>query len=409
MYHPRPVPDPVTAPPSPAIPPPPPAPPRGFFARLRKSREDARRAAQVGGGRQRGPVGDLFRAVGRRLALGLANLILPRPRAPVPPPEEIRRLLVVRVDERVGNQLLTTPLLRALKLGLPGAELHLLAPRQGHLVASPHVDRFHLWQKRDAFRAPRRQLRQLRALRRERFDLVIEAGHWSAWSLTASLLARTLGGRRAIVGHDRGDAARFLSHPVPHDPATISEVPAKLELLTPLGLRARGLELETGLGRDVAAADAALAAAGLTGRPFALLNPGARLADRRWPPEAYAAVARGLAERGLAVLVVWGPGEEGLAGAIAAGSGARLAPPTDLDRLAALMRRARLVVSNNSGPMHLAVAVGAPTVGVFFRGDSARWGHLVPGFAAAEVRGDDEAPAVLAACDRVLSVGSGRA
>jgi ADP-heptose:LPS heptosyltransferase len=361
----------------------------------------------VGGGRQRGPVADLLRSAGRALALGLANLILPRPRAAAPAPDAIRRLLVIRVDERVGNQLLTTPLLRAAKLGLPHAELHLLAPKQGLLVASPHVDRFHLWQKRDAFRAPLRQLRQLRALRRERFDVVIEAGHWSAWSLTSSILARLLAGRRASIGHDRGDAARFLSHPVPHDPASVAEVPAKLELLAPLGLPARGLELETGLGRDLAAADAALAAAGISG-PFALLNPGARLADRRWPAESYAAVARGLAERGLAVLVVWGPGEEGLASAIVEGSGARLAPPTDLDRLAALMRRARLVVSNNSGPMHLAVAVGAPTVGVFFRGDSVRWGHGIPAFAAAEVRGDAEAPAVLAACDRVLSLDTRR-
>lgn len=407
MYHPRPVSDPVIAPSPSPVPPPPPAPPRGFFARLRKRREDARRQAQVGGGRQRGPVADLLRSAGRALALGLANLILPRPRAAAPAPDAIRRLLVIRVDERVGNQLLTTPLLRAAKLGLPHAELHLLAPKQGLLVASPHVDRFHLWQKRDAFRAPLRQLRQLRALRRERFDVVIEAGHWSAWSLTSSILARLLAGRRASIGHDRGDAARFLSHPVPHDPASVAEVPAKLELLAPLGLPARGLELETGLGRDLAAADAALAAAGISG-PFALLNPGARLADRRWPAESYAAVARGLAERGLAVLVVWGPGEEGLASAIVEGSGARLAPPTDLDRLAALMRRARLVVSNNSGPMHLAVAVGAPTVGVFFRGDSVRWGHGIPAFAAAEVRGDAEAPAVLAACDRVLSLDTRR-
>jgi ADP-heptose:LPS heptosyltransferase len=113
-------------------------------------------------------------------------------------------------------------------------------------------------------------------------------------------------------------------------------------------------------------------------------------------------VCAGLARRGLAPLVVWGPGEEPLAWAVAQGSGATLAPPTDLALLAALMRRARLVVSNNSGPMHLGVAVGARTVGVFFRGDSARWGHQLPAFEAAEVRGDQQAEVVLAAVDRVL-------
>ncbi len=321
----------------------------------------------------------------------------------MPPRDAIRKILVVRTDERVGNQLLTTPLLRALKAGLPGAELHLLAPRQAAAIAPPHVDRLWLWRKRDAFLAPLRLLAQLRALRGERFDVVVEASHWSAFSLTAVLLARLAGGR-ATVGHDRGESARFLSHPVRHDPATCSEIPAKLELLAPLGLAPRGLAPETGLGLDPLPARALLAAAGLGGRPLAVLNPGARLADRRWPPEPYAEVARGLAGRGLDVLVVWGPEEEPIAAEIARLSGTTLAPATDLALLAGLMRTARLVVTNNSGPMHLAAAVGAPTVGVFFSGDSARWAHRAPTFAAAEVRAPTDHALVLAACDRLLAL-----
>lgn len=353
-------------------------------------------------GTKRGPLATRLRDAGRMLVLGLASLLFPPPRATLPARDEIRRLLVIRTDERVGNQLLTTPLLRALKEGLPGAELHLLAPRQARAIAPPHVDRLWDWRKRDAFRAPLRFLALLRDLRRAKFDVVVEASHWSAFSLTAVLLARLVGGR-ATVGHDRGESARFLSHPVPHDPANGSEIPAKLELLRPLGLPARGLAPETGLGLDPAPARALLAAAGLAGRPLAVLNPGARLADRRWPPEPYAEVARGLAARGLAVLVVWGPGEEPIASEIARRSGTTLSPPTDLALLAGLLRAARLVVTNNSGPMHLAAAVRAPTVGVFFSGDSARWGHRVETFAAAEVRSPADAGKVLDACDRLLS------
>jgi len=303
----------------------------------------------------------------------------------------------------VGNQLLTTPLLRAIKLGLPAAELHLLAPRQATAIEPPHVDRLWAWQKRDAFQAPHRFVGLLRALRRERFDVVIEAGHWSAFPLTAVLLARLIRGQ-VTVGHDRGEAARFLSHAVPHDPANGNEIPAKLELLSALGLEPRGLEPETGLGLDPAPARALLTAVGIGDRPLAVLNPGARLADRRWPPEPYAAVARGLAARGLSVLVVWGPGEEPIAREIAGRSGATLAPATDLSLLAGLLRAARIVVTNNSGPMHLAAAVGAPTVGVFFSGDSARWGHRLPTFAAAEVRTPADHAIVLEACDRLLSL-----
>jgi ADP-heptose:LPS heptosyltransferase len=347
-------------------------------------------------------VRERLRGLGRAFVVRLATLLFPTPRAALPPLASIRRVLVIRADERVGNQLLTTPLLRALKLGLPAAEVHLLAAaRQAGVVATGHVDLVIPFEKRALFRRPWRFLALLRSLRRARYDVVIEAAHWSGYSLTASLLARVLSAGGAVVGHDRGESARFLSHPVRHDPSNGNEVRAKLELLRPFGLSPRGLEPETELGRDPAPARALLATLRLAG-PLAVLNPGARMADRRWPPEAHADVARGLLARGLSVLVVWGPGEEPLARAVAEGSGAALAPATDLPLLAGLLREAALCVSNNSGPMHLAVAVGTPTVGVFLSGDAARWGHELPSFTAAEPGPGDGAGAVLAACDRLL-------
>ena len=204
-----------------------------------------------------------------------------------------------------------------------------------------------------------------------------------------------------MTGHLRGESGRFLTHPVEHDPANQNEVLAKLELLEPFGLAAQGLSPETDLARDPAVASRVLAAAGVAA-PYALLNPGARLAERRWPPAAHGAVARGLAARGLSVLVVWGPGEERIARAVAEAGGAHLAPPTGLAELAALLRQARLCVSNNSGPMHLSVAVGTPTVGVFLHGDAARWGHLLPIFEAAEPAWDGDAESVLGKCDLLL-------
>src|SRR3970282_337944 len=94
-----------------------------------------------------------------------------------------------------------------------------------------------------------------------------------------------------------------------------------LELLRPLGVLPRGLEPETDLGLDPQFARAVRREGGAV-ESFAVLNPGARMADRRWSPAAHAQVARGLMARGLAVVVVWGPGEETIARAVAAGSGA---------------------------------------------------------------------------------------
>ncbi len=345
---------------------------------LDKARGLRRLAREVGGARGRSALSTRLRDAGRRLVIALATALFPTPRRTLPAVPDLRE-------------------------GLPHAELHLLAAaRQSGVVASRHVKRVIPFEKRLFFRRPWRLVALLRALRRERYDAVVEAGHWSGSSLTASLLARVVAGGGPVVGHLRGESARFLSHPVQHDPANENEVRAKLELLRPFGLLPRGLAPETELGSEPGLAEPILAAAGVTGA-FAVLNPGARMADRRWPAAAHAAVARGVAARGLEVLVVWGPGEETLARAVAEGSGARLAPPTDLRQLAAVLRRARLCVSNNSGPMHLAVAVGTPTVGVFLSGDARRWRHDLPSFEAAEPRGEEDAEAVLDACERVLA------
>ena len=102
-------------------------------------------------------------------------------------------------------------------------------------------------------------------------------------------------------------------------------------------------------------------------------------AGRAAPLAALAAAARALAEAGLAPVITWGPGEEELAKRCASAvPGAFLSPPTSIDQLAALMRRARLTVCNNTGPMHLSVAIGTPTLALFLRMEVERWGHPFP-------------------------------
>jgi heptosyltransferase-1 len=108
-------------------------------------------------------------------------------------------------------------------------------------------------------------------------------------------------------------------------------------------------------------------------RPIALITPGAGWGAKRWPPERYAAVAQQLAERGLCVLVNAGPGEEPLAEAIAAGSAA--VPVTvRLPQLIALTRRIALCIGGDTGPLHLACALGRPVVGIYGPTDPSRNG-----------------------------------
>jgi heptosyltransferase-1 len=116
-------------------------------------------------------------------------------------------------------------------------------------------------------------------------------------------------------------------------------------------------------------------------RRFALINPGAAWPNKRWPPDRYGEVAAFLSEvRRLPSIVLWGPGEEAMARAVADASGgsARVAPPTSLRDLLALSRAASLMVSGDTGPLHVAAAAGTPVVSIFGPTDPGRNGPWSP-------------------------------
>jgi heptosyltransferase I len=114
---------------------------------------------------------------------------------------------------------------------------------------------------------------------------------------------------------------------------------------------------------------------GFGGKPFVILNPGAGWGAKRWPTERYGEVARLFAEKGFSVVINSGPGEEMLAGEVkAAGGNVALTLSPALDELIALTRRASLVVAGDTGPLHLASALGKSVVGIFGPTDPARNG-----------------------------------
>jgi heptosyltransferase I len=108
---------------------------------------------------------------------------------------------------------------------------------------------------------------------------------------------------------------------------------------------------------------------------FAVLNPGAGWGAKRWPAERYGEVARGLAGRGMRTILNYGPGEEELVRtAEAASAGTARAMRCSITELIALTRRARLFVGGDTGPLHLAAALGIPVVGIYGPTDPARNG-----------------------------------
>jgi ADP-heptose:LPS heptosyltransferase len=104
------------------------------------------------------------------------------------------------------------------------------------------------------------------------------------------------------------------------------------------------------------------------GSGYMLINPGAAWPNKRWPPDRFGALAAAIAERrGLRSLVLWGPGEESIASAVVAASrgAAEAAPPTSITDILAMATTATAMVSGDTGPLHIAAAVGTPVVALF--------------------------------------------
>jgi ADP-heptose:LPS heptosyltransferase len=155
-----------------------------------------------------------------------------------------------------------------------------------------------------------------------------------------------------------------------------------LQLLLPLGIGSPAIRFRVPEHPgDRAAVEETVHQGGLEGG-FALINPGAGWPSKLWPADRYAAVASHLGRTwGLPSLVIWaGQKERALAEQIVAGSGghAQLAPPTTLAQLAALARRCRLFLGSDTGPLHLAAAVGTPCVGLYGPWPAKRHGPYGP-------------------------------
>jgi ADP-heptose:LPS heptosyltransferase len=276
---------------------------------------------------------------------------------PHPSTPEGLRVLLVRVDNRVGEALLTTPVIEL--LAAEGHEVHVLTHPKVRRVLEGHPRVKKLWDYRPGWQL-------LSALRAERFDVVINCGNWDLESVTSAVVARLAGGPSVVLGPANFPSGWLMDVPVAALKDTRSEAAQRAHLASPLVPSAEPVRLSF---RPTTAFEVARA-------PYAVVNPGGRLGFRRVVPERFADAAAALLERGVTPVVTWGPGEEALVDAVcAACPGAVRAPATSLDQLAALMRGAQLTVCNNTGPMHLAVAVGCPTLALFLHMEVERWGH----------------------------------
>jgi heptosyltransferase-2 len=277
--------------------------------------------------------------------------------------------ILVRGPNWTGDLVMATPGFRALRAGFPEASITLQVPAKlaPLLAGAPWFDALVPLNPRKTGR--RALVREGLALRsRARFDL----GLCLPDSIESALLMRVAGVRR-IVGYARGLRGPLLHQrvPVPRGAGHRGLIARELHVLglvEAVGCTARDTALQLFVSEaEQAEADAALGAAGARAdEPLAVLAPGASFgASKLWPAESFAAVGEALARAGARVVLSGSASERALCQRVSKALGGRaldLCGTLGLGALKGLLRRARLLVANDAGARHVAVALGVPCV-----------------------------------------------
>jgi heptosyltransferase-1 len=291
------------------------------------------------------------------------------------------RILVVRLSA-MGDIIHAMPAIAALRRARPELKIgwliearwmELLCAREGERLAARsqlkplvdwvHVANFSCWRRALFSGETWREILACRGAGREmHYGVTLDLQ-----GAIRSALAARASGAKVRIGPSQpreGPARMFYTRPVDVQGAHV--IQHALSLASVVAGRELEYEEPPFPVNPAAAAWAENLTAKVNGKPLAILNPGAGWGAKCWPAKSFGAVARALAERGLAVVINHGPGEEALADAVVASSGgAALGVICSVGELIALTRRAGLFIGGDTGPMHLAATLRVPVVALF--------------------------------------------
>ncbi|MFM8552678.1 MAG: putative lipopolysaccharide heptosyltransferase III [Nitrospiraceae bacterium] len=291
----------------------------------------------------------------------------------------MRNLLIIKL-RYIGDVLLATPVLRALRERCPEARLTVSVNRGTEAILAWHPDVQEVMVVEKGGLTD--QLRFLREARRRRFDAVIDLTDGDRAAILAGLSGAPL-----RIGFNEEHRWRGLLYTAiaPTLPGTVHRVDHDLQALLPLGIepKADRPRLYTSPEDDERAARL-LTEVGLggAGAPLVMLQPGARYWFKAWPPERFAELADRLTDAfGCRVVIGGSESERPLAEDIrrqARSAPTVLAGQTPLLTYAAVLKRCALFVGNDNGPMHMAAALDVPVVALFGPSDPQEWGPRGP-------------------------------
>ena len=274
----------------------------------------------------------------------------------VPSKSEIKRLLFLRHD-RIGDMVLSTAALKALRRGYPHAKITVLASERNFeiLKHNPNVDKVLIYKGIPWF---------IREIRTQCYDLVIDP--FVTYELKQALMTYLSGGKYRIGFEEAGREVFFnVGGPATSPPKRM--VDHLLDLAVLAGGKREGCEPEVFLSdTEIQWANDALVEKEIRAHDLIIaIHPGAHYPSQRWPAERFGELSRTILERGEAQVILLGSqAEEVLLHDVKkiAGDGIQVFSGLKLRDLMALINRCDLLVCNNSGPLHVASALKVPTV-----------------------------------------------
>jgi lipopolysaccharide heptosyltransferase II len=288
-----------------------------------------------------------------------------------------RRLLCVRLDS-LGDVLMTTPALRALRESLPNSRITLLTSASGAAVTRflPEIDEAIVfsapWMKASGA-TPAGDAALVRTLGLRRFDAAVIFTVYSQNPLPAAYLCY-LARIPLRLAHCHENPYELLTDWVPDpepEPLVRHEVRRQLDLVEAIGARTgdERLSFVVPLVDTASVLRRLHAIRTRRDRPLVVVHPGASAASRRYPPELYARALDLLVEQTQCEALITGDAEEARLVSFLLGRmkqpARSLAGELSLGELAALIREADVLVTNNTGPAHIAAAVGTPVVDLY--------------------------------------------
>ncbi|MDD2851703.1 MAG: glycosyltransferase family 9 protein [Desulfuromonadaceae bacterium] len=284
------------------------------------------------------------------------------PRQPAITAHKFRNILFIRPGG-IGDAVFLAPAIRSLKKFYPAINITILAEKRNAGV-------FPLIPFQDVLLCYDRSCELAQVLRRS-YDVVIDTEQWHRLS---ALVARFVSAP-VKIGFDTNERRRMFNYPIPYSHEDY-ETASFAHFLEPLGIKMDTIELGAPFlfPPEATCVKVAGLLAALNDATFVAVFPGASIAERRWGAERFRRVAEMLSTIGIKIVVVGGREDRHQGEVIAGGGlGLNLAGLTSLSETAAVIQKSALLVSGDSGVLHIAVGLGVPTVSLFGPGRAKKW------------------------------------